>query len=104
MYSDCVIITSDNPRGENPSKIADEIVPGLKQSGLKRVALDDLSSKRGYEIILDREKAIHAAVTIAKQGSKGIIVIAGKGHETYQIMGNRKRYFDDVEVVKLAAG
>jgi len=103
MYSDCVIITSDNPRGENPSKIADEIVPGLKQSGLKRVALDDLSSKRGYEIILDREKAIHAAVTIAKQGSKGIIVIAGKGHETYQIMGNRKRYFDDVEVVKLAA-
>jgi len=104
MYSDCAIITSDNPRGESPAKIADEIEAGVKESGLKRIALDFSSNTRGYEIILDRRKAIHTAVKIANKEGGDVILIAGKGHEKYQIIGNRKRYFNDIEEVELAAG
>jgi len=58
--------------------------------------------KRGYEIILDRRKAIHTAVKIANKEGGDIILIAGKGHEQYQIVGNRKRYFNDIKEVELA--
>ena len=102
MYSDCAIITSDNPRGESPAKIADEIETGVKESGLKRIELDLSRKERCYEIILDRRKAIHAAVKIANKEGGDIILIAGKGHEQYQIIGNRKRHFDDIEKVELA--
>jgi len=58
IYSDFAIITSDNPRGESPAKIADEIETGVKESGLKRIELDFSSNNpRGYEIILDRRGA-----------------------------------------------
>jgi len=102
MYSDCAIITSDNPRGESPAKIADEIETGVKESGLTRITLDFSSNARGYEIILDRRKAIHTAVKIANKEDGDIILIAGKGHEQYQIIGNRKKYFNDTEEVELA--
>jgi UDP-N-acetylmuramoyl-L-alanyl-D-glutamate--2,6-diaminopimelate ligase len=102
LYSDFAIITSDNPRGESPAKIADEIETGVKESGLKRIELDLSHKERGYEIILDRRKAINAAVKIAKKEDEDIILIAGKGHEKYQVIGNRKRYFDDIEEVELA--
>jgi UDP-N-acetylmuramoyl-L-alanyl-D-glutamate--2,6-diaminopimelate ligase len=102
MYSDCAIITSDNPRGESPAKIADEVETGVKESGLKRIELDLSPKERGYEIILDRRKAIRTAVKIAHKEGGDIILIAGKGHEKYQITGNRKRHFDDVEEVELA--
>jgi len=103
IYSDFAIITSDNPRGESPAKIADEIETGVKESGLKRIELDFSSNNpRGYEIILDRRKAIHTAVKIANKEGGDIILIAGKGHEKYQIIGDRKRYFNDVEEVELA--
>ena len=104
LYSDFAIITSDNPRGESPAKIADEIETGIKESGLKRIELDLSHKERGYEIILDRRKAINAAVKIAKKEDEDIILIAGKGHEKYQVIGNRKRYFDDIEEVELATG
>ena len=102
MYSDCAIITSDNPRGESPAKIADEIETGVKESGLKRIELNLSRKERGYEIILDRRKAIHTAVKIANKEGGDIILIAGKGHEQYQIIGNRKRYFNDIKEVELA--
>jgi UDP-N-acetylmuramoyl-L-alanyl-D-glutamate--2,6-diaminopimelate ligase len=102
IYSDCAIVTSDNPRGESPAKIADEIETGVKESGLKRIALDFLFNTKGYEIILDRRKAIQTAVKIANKEDGDIILIAGKGHEKYQIIGNKKRYFNDIEEVKLA--
>jgi UDP-N-acetylmuramoyl-L-alanyl-D-glutamate--2,6-diaminopimelate ligase len=102
MYSDCAIITSDNPRGESPEKIADEIEAGMKKSELKRITFNFSLNAKGYEIILDRRKAIHAAVKIANKEGGDIILIAGKGHEQYQITGNGKRYFNDIEEVELA--
>jgi len=79
--SDMIIVTSDNPRTEDPEQIIREIVEGL--------------TKKNHEIIADREKAICHAVQRAREGD--IVVIAGKGHENYQIIGSRKRHFDDKE-------
>ncbi|MCA9765834.1 MAG: UDP-N-acetylmuramoyl-L-alanyl-D-glutamate--2,6-diaminopimelate ligase [Carnobacterium sp.] len=84
--SDSVIFTSDNPRTEDPQDILDEMVVNLKVGT--------------YEMILDRKKAIQAAVNQA--ATNDIILIAGKGHEDYQIIGTKKHHFDDVEEVKEA--
>ena len=99
-YSDLAIITSDNPRGEDPAEIADSVELGMKESGLKRIESGRSYAERGYEIILDRRKAIHAAINMAQR--QDIVLIAGKGHEDYQIVGNRKTHFDDVEEAALA--
>ncbi len=85
-YSDFAIVTSDNPRTEKPEEIVREIAAGLKQEN--------------HIIEVDRAKAIEIAVQNAEKDD--IIVIAGKGHETYQIIGREKRHFDDREVVKKA--
>lgn len=87
-YSDFVIITSDNPRTENPLKILAEIEVGLKQTNCQ------------YQIISDRREAIHQAIIKAKQGD--VVLIAGKGHETYQIVGGDKFHFDDREIAREA--
>jgi UDP-N-acetylmuramoyl-L-alanyl-D-glutamate--2,6-diaminopimelate ligase len=79
--SDMIIVTSDNPRTEDPEQIIREIVCGL--------------TKKNHEIIPDREKAICHAVQRAREGD--IVVIAGKGHEDYQIIGIEKKHFDDKE-------
>ena len=86
-WSDYVIVTSDNPRTEEPGKIIEEILPGLK--GL---------SPRQYEVIEDRRAAIYRALELAEAGDA--VVIAGKGHETYQIVGNQTFPFDDREVAR----
>jgi UDP-N-acetylmuramoyl-L-alanyl-D-glutamate--2,6-diaminopimelate ligase len=101
-YSDLAIITSDNPRGEDPAAITHDVELGIRESGLKRIESGLPCKEKGYEIILDRRKAIHAAISRAKK--EDIVLIAGKGHEDYQIIGNRKRHFDDVEEAALAAG
>ncbi len=80
--SDLVIVTSDNPRTEDPELIIREITGGLTGSN--------------HEIIPDREEAIARAMAEAREGD--IVVIAGKGHEDYQIIGTEKRHFDDKEV------
>ncbi len=80
--SDLVIVTSDNPRTEDPALIIGEITAGLSGSN--------------HEIIPDREEAIARAMNEAREGD--IVVIAGKGHEDYQIIGAEKRHFDDKEV------
>jgi UDP-N-acetylmuramoyl-L-alanyl-D-glutamate--2,6-diaminopimelate ligase len=83
-YSDHVIITSDNPRNEDPLQIIAEIEVGVK------LRTDS------YESIPDRREAIFRAVSLAK--SNDLVIIAGKGHETYQIVGAEKYHFDDREV------
>ena len=87
--SDITIITSDNPRTENPHKIIDDILKGVVEG-----------SK--YYVEADREKAIAMAVSIAKEHD--IIFIAGKGHEDYQIIGTTKHHFDDRLVVQKYLG
>ena len=89
-YSDTVVITSDNPRNEDPQKIISEIEVGVKKKNSK------------YEVISDRRDAIHRAVAAAKAGD--VVIIAGKGHENYQIIGGDKFHFDDREVAAEALG
>ncbi len=85
-YSDYCIITSDNPRTEKQEAITADIEAGIYETGCN------------YEVIENRREAIKKAVSIYKKGD--IIMIAGKGHETYQIIGTEKFHFDDREVVK----
>jgi UDP-N-acetylmuramoyl-L-alanyl-D-glutamate--2,6-diaminopimelate ligase len=87
-HSDLVIVTSDNPRTENPLQIISEIEIGLKKTDCE------------YLIISDRRDAIHQAIRQAKPND--VVLIAGKGHETYQIVGNDKFHFDDREIAREA--
>ena len=84
--SNIVIATSDNPRTENPEKILDEIEIGI--------------GNKNHERITDRRAAIFRAIEIAKAGD--IVLILGKGHETYQILNTGKIHFDDREVALAA--
>lgn len=90
--SDLLIVTSDNPRTENPQAILAQIEQGI-QSVLPE-------ERCPYQIIPDRAEAIHAAVAEAKAGD--LVLIAGKGHEDYQIIGTRKIHFDDREEARKA--
>ena len=99
--SDLVIVTSDNPRNENPAQIASEIEQGVKEAGLGRIEQSPSGIERGYRIVLDRRKAIRDAIDTGTD--KDIILIAGKGHEKYQIIGSRRLPFDDVEEVERTA-
>jgi UDP-N-acetylmuramoyl-L-alanyl-D-glutamate--2,6-diaminopimelate ligase len=86
--SDLVIATSDNPRSEDPLLILNDIRVGLDRVG------------KPYELIVDRREAIMRAIIIAKP--RDIILIAGKGHETYQILATGKIHFDDREIARQA--
>jgi UDP-N-acetylmuramoyl-L-alanyl-D-glutamate--2,6-diaminopimelate ligase len=95
-HSDRVIITSDNPRTEDPLEIIRQIETGLSGQGMRKVPPAELESgncDRCYTVIADRRKAIETAVACA--GPSDLVLIAGKGHEDYQIMGSRKLAFDD---------
>jgi UDP-N-acetylmuramoyl-L-alanyl-D-glutamate--2,6-diaminopimelate ligase len=99
--SHLVIVTSDNPRTEDPLAIIREIEPGLKQSGLPR--LNPAATQRGetgYLVVPDRREAIRLAVSLARPGEA--VLVAGKGHENYQIWGAERRHFDDREEVQAA--
>ncbi|HQK99801.1 MAG TPA: UDP-N-acetylmuramoyl-L-alanyl-D-glutamate--2,6-diaminopimelate ligase [Smithellaceae bacterium] len=94
--SDLTIVTSDNPRREDPLAIIDEILAGIDSEKYARCDAERLSAwrgERGYAVIADRREAIAAAVKAAQTGD--IILIAGKGHEDYQILGVQKVPFDD---------
>ena len=84
IYSDQVFITSDNPRSENPSSIIQQIFSGVNPDKSEIVS-----------IIEDRREAINKACKVAQSGD--IVLIAGKGHEKYQIIGKEKFHFDDLE-------
>jgi UDP-N-acetylmuramoyl-L-alanyl-D-glutamate--2,6-diaminopimelate ligase len=96
--SDLPILTSDNPRSEEPRKIIAEVEAGLQQRGLRRLGEREVGSKAGYLVEADRRAAIACALRVAAAGD--IIVIAGKGHEDYQLVGDRKLKFDDRSVVR----
>lgn len=87
-FSDVVIVTSDNPRNENPEEIAREIIPGFKKTD-------------SYLIELDRRNAIRKALEMATPDD--IILIAGKGHETYQVFSHKTIEFDDAKVAAQVA-
>jgi UDP-N-acetylmuramoyl-L-alanyl-D-glutamate--2,6-diaminopimelate ligase len=84
-----VWVTSDNPRSEPPSAIIDEILRGVRRAGMPASA---------YVAEADREAAIRHAIAWA--GAGDTVVIAGKGHETYQIIGTEVRPFDDRAVAR----
>lgn len=90
--ADIILVTSDNPRTERPESIIDDILPGLKRSS------HPMKDGSGYEIIVDRRDAIARAVALAKEGD--VLVVAGKGHEDYQILGSKTIHFDDREVLR----
>lgn len=86
--ADCAIVTSDNPRTEDPDAIIDDIEAGMRGSGHERVT--------------DRLAAIQRALDLAEEGD--IVLLAGKGHETYQIRGTTSYPFDEKEIVKEMTG
>ena len=101
--SDIVFITSDNPRNEDPESIVMQAQVGVEKSGLAELKWpkDSMGEGPGYFIEVDRREAIKKAVSIAN--TNDIILIAGKGHEDYQIVGSERRFFDDRKEVALAA-
>ena len=102
-YSDIIIITSDNPRTEDPLQIIADIERGIDARFRKTEAGRLNSEEKGvYTIIPDRSEAIEKAVMISKD--KDILLIAGKGHEDYIIEGTQKRYFSDIEEAERAFG
>lgn len=88
--ADYCIITSDNPRTENPSAILEDVEAGVKKTACP------------YEKIADRREAIQKAAAMAGEGD--VILIAGKGHETYQIFAEETIHFDDMEEIRRAFG
>ena len=85
--SDTVILTSDNPRDEDPQAIIDDMLAGL-----------DSTQKKKVLTIVDRKEAIRTAAMMAKKGD--VILVAGKGHENYQEINGVKHHFDDHEVIR----
>ncbi len=104
--SDLAVITSDNPRTEDPLMIIEEVEKGAQATGRKKYQIGDLAhgwDAPGYVVIPDRRAAIHKAIHFARPGD--VVLIAGKGHEDYQILGNKKVHFDDrEEAVEALAG
>jgi UDP-N-acetylmuramyl tripeptide synthase len=110
QLSDVVVLTSDNPRSEDPLAIIDEVEAGIRTTGVKKFSVSRLESgvfqtrnpksemERGYYIEPDRRLAIGIALRIACPGD--LVLIAGKGHEDYQILGADKIHFDDREVAR----
>jgi UDP-N-acetylmuramyl tripeptide synthase len=90
--SELTIVTSDNPRTEDPQRIVDDILEGVPSSAFQG---------KDYEVVVDRKEAIQYAVRKAQPGD--LIVIAGKGHEDYQVLKAGVIHFDDRKVAEEAA-
>jgi UDP-N-acetylmuramoyl-L-alanyl-D-glutamate--2,6-diaminopimelate ligase len=101
--ADLPIVTSDNPRGEDPDDIIADILPGLEKCGLRRMSpAKARTGEKGYLVEADRGAAIALALSLAKEGDT--VLIAGKGHEAYQEVGGKRVHFDDVEEARKALG
>src|SRR5581483_370774 len=96
--ADLALVTSDNPRSEDPLAIIAEIEAGLAAAGLRRIAPQAVGREPGYVVEPDRRAAIARALELAAPGD--IVVIAGKGHEDYQLVAGRRLDFDDRAVVR----
>lgn len=94
-YSDLVVLTSDNPRTEDPSIILEEVEKGIRPylEAWDRNEMEAWRSKRGYLKMADRKEAIRTAIRLARP--EDTVLIAGKGHEDYQILGRERIAFDD---------
>jgi len=97
MRADRIMITSDNPRTEDPGAIIGEIEQGMKKTGIKKTDPAGLfagtAKGRKYAVLEDRHQAILHVCAMA--GEKDVVLVAGKGHEAYQITAAGKRFFDD---------
>jgi UDP-N-acetylmuramoyl-L-alanyl-D-glutamate--2,6-diaminopimelate ligase len=91
--SDLILVTSDNPRGEDPNRIIEEIRRGITADTRR-------DSDQRLLAIVDRRAAISKAIELARPGD--LVLIAGKGHEKYQVIGNQVLPFDDVAVAREA--
>lgn len=101
--SDLAIVTSDNPRTENPADIINDIEAGIKPLNLNRLDQSRINGsfpKGSYLVEEDRRSAIRLACRLMRPGD--ILIIAGKGHEDYQILGTTKIHFDDREEARAA--
>lgn len=101
--SDLAVVTSDNPRTEDPATIIDQILPGIEQAKGHRYSADVLKTgfdKKGYAVEPDRRRAIELAIRVSRPDDA--VLIAGKGHETYQILGDTTIDFDDREEARRA--
>jgi UDP-N-acetylmuramoyl-L-alanyl-D-glutamate--2,6-diaminopimelate ligase len=98
--SDIVVLTSDNPRSERPEAILADIAAGVAEAGMQPLAA--AGPGRGYLIEADRRAAITLALQAARPGD--VVVVAGKGHEDYQIVGAERRHLDDREEVRRVLG
>ncbi len=100
--SDLVVVTSDNPRTEDPLAIIAEIEGGMAAAGMPSAGAGEgvrtAGGKTPYLVIPDRRRAIAEALDRAKAGD--VVVLAGKGHEDYQVIGEKKIHFDDREVAR----
>jgi UDP-N-acetylmuramoyl-L-alanyl-D-glutamate--2,6-diaminopimelate ligase len=95
---DVVVLTSDNPRSEAPEAILRDVEEGVKSVEIPQLSTESLArAGRGYIVRGDRREAIELALSCASPGD--VVLIAGKGHETYQLVGDKVLHFDDREVV-----
>lgn len=104
-YSDLAVVTSDNPRTEEPLAIIAEVKTGMTAPAVReyRVAeLDHGFGEKGFVVVENRREAIRLAARLARAGD--ILLLAGKGHEDYQIIGTAKHHFDDREEAAAALG
>jgi UDP-N-acetylmuramoyl-L-alanyl-D-glutamate--2,6-diaminopimelate ligase len=83
-WADAIYVTSDNPRTEDPRAILNEVAAGFSPEGVRKTIVE-----------VDRRRAIEAVLADAEPTD--VVLIAGKGHENYQIIGSEKQHFDDVE-------
>jgi len=91
--ADLAILTSDNPRGESLTQILADMEPGAAAHSPKLTAAKLRTATRGYLIVPDRAQAIALALETARPGDT--VLLAGKGHETYQVVGKTRHAFDD---------
>jgi len=97
-YSDLAIVTSDNPRTEDPQAIIEDVRAGIAPLSLKEYSAEELAqgfTEKGFAAIESRREAVRVAMRAAQPGD--IVLLAGKGHEDYQIVGTEKFHFDDRE-------
>jgi len=94
--SDHCVVTSDNPRNENPEAIINDVLSGMREAG---VATSQAASFASYDVEPDRAKAIRLA--LKRAGNEGVVLIAGKGHEDYQVLPTGKIHFSDREQARM---
>jgi len=94
-YSNLAIFTSDNPRTEDPLKILEQVRGGALAAGSRELSADQAEVEDGFIVLPDRRTAIEFAGSLVEQGD--LLLVAGKGHEDYQILGTEKIHFDDRE-------